>query len=291
MTASDHASTPTLNVQHACPCCRSAIALTSTGGLCSRCGFRVVLNNGIYCFMKPDRTADEWQRTFEDLAAGESGDTTAGMGFVSPRQHRYLIEAFRQACGQGAANARVLDVGCGNGLFNSALSSSRAVMGVDYSLNMCRLASKRGMVAYQANALALPFADAQFDLVYSSELAQCVDDVAALLAELARVCDTNGRVVISTLNGSSLIRRALRVLRTVHPHPVWGTLRPVVMRTAADLAMAARGLPLRLDAIYWTHFPFLWLRRSASVDNVLDWAASNVIVRFVKQAPASDAGQ
>jgi SAM-dependent methyltransferase len=138
------------------------------------------------------------------------------------------------------------------------------------------------LAAYQANALALPFADAQFDLVYSSELAQCVDDLAALLAELARVCDTGGLVVISTLNGSSFIRRALRIARKLHPHPVWGGNRPVVMRTAADIAIAARDLPLTLDAVYWTHFPFPWLRRGTSVHNVLDWAASNVLLRFVK---------
>lgn len=244
-----------------------------------------MLTNDILCFLEADRTPDEWQITFDDLAAGGKGDTTTALGFCSPVQHRYLIEAFRQACGPVAADARVLDVGSGNGLFRAALLNDRCVLGVDYSLNMCVQARKRGLIAYQANALALPFADAQFALVYSSELAQCIDDVAALLAELARVCETNGRVVISTLNGSSLIRRALRVIRTVRPHPIWGAIRPVIMRTAADLAIAARGLPLKLDMVYWTHFPLPWLRRRASVHNCFESAASNVIIRFVKQAP------
>lgn len=285
MIDSDHGHTPTLNIQHACPRCRSAITLTNTGGTCTGCGFRVTLTNDIYSFVGPEDAADDWQRTFDNLAGGEGGDTAAGLGFVSPAQHRYLIEAFQQACGPIGANLRILDVGCGNGLFSAGLSHGRAVVGIDYSLNMCLRARKRGLIAHQGNALALPFADAQFDLVYSSELAQCIDDLAALLAELTRVCSTGGRIVISTLNGSSLLRRALRAARTLRPHPVWGAIRPVTMRTAADIAVAARGLQVRLEAIYWTHFPFPWLRRSDLIHNRLGFAASNVIVRFVKQAP------
>jgi SAM-dependent methyltransferase len=282
MASFDDLSSPTTNIQHACPRCRAAMTLTNTGGLCLRCEFRVALTDGIYSFLEPGDAADEWQRTFEDLAAGERGDTAAGLGFVSPTQHRYLIDAFRHACGPIPTDARILDVGCGNGLFSAALLQGRPVVGVDYSLNMCRLARKRGLIAYQANALALPFADAQFDLVYSSEMTQCIDDLSALLAELTRVCSAGGRIALSTLNGSSLLRRALRAARTLRPHPVWGAIRPVTMRTAADIAIAARALPLRLDAIYWTHFPLPWLRRSDSIGNVLDWAASNVLVRFVK---------
>ena len=110
--------------------------------------------------------------------------------------------------------------------------------------------------------------------------------LVALLAELARVCDTGGRIVISTLNSSSLHTTSIAVLaRILRPHPVWGGHRPVVMRTAADIAIAARDLPLKLDMVYWTHFPLPWLRRSASVHNWLGLAASNVIIRFVKQAP------
>jgi SAM-dependent methyltransferase len=291
MTTPDNRGLRALHVQHACPRCRSAIELSQTGGRCAVCGFQIALNKGIYCFVEPNSTADEWHRKFDELAAGETGDTPAGLGFCFPVQHRYLIEAFRQACGPIATDARVLDVGCGNGLFSAALSNSRVVAGVDFSLNMCLLARKRGLIAYQANALALPFAEAQFDLVYSSELAQCIDDLAALLAELGRVCDTGGRVVISTLNGSSLIRRAMRVARKLRPHPAWGAIRPVVMRTAADIAIAARDLPLRPDAIYWTHFPLPWLRHSGSVHNGFDWAASNVVVRFIKQASASSAAR
>jgi SAM-dependent methyltransferase len=283
MTVSDDLRGPQLRpVQHVCPRCRSAIELTNAGGICSSCGFRVELRDDVYCFLEPDGPADEWQRTFENLASGESGDTAAGLAIVSPTQHRYLIEAFRRACGSIPANARILDVGCGNGLFSAALLGGRAAAGVDYSLNMCLLARKRGLIAYQANALALPFADGQFDLVYSSELAQCVEDLPTLLAELTRVCRGSGRIAISTLNGSSFLRRAVRIARIVRPHPVWGAIRPVAMRTADDIAIAARGLPLTLDAVYWTHFPFPWLRRSASVRNVLDWAASNVLIRFVK---------
>jgi SAM-dependent methyltransferase len=273
------------NVQHACPRCRAAIDLTEAGGRCPACGFIVTRAKGIYGFLGEVEAIDEWQSTFDDLASGKRGHTSAGLGFRSSFQHRYLIEAFRQACGAIPADARILDVGCGNGIFREALFNRRRVVGVDYSLNMCILAHARSMTAYQANALALPFADGQFDLVYSSELAQCITDLSALLTEFARVCDTGGRIVVSTINATSLVRRGLQAARTLRPHPVWGANRPVIMRTAADIAVAARGLPLKLDMVYWTHFPLPWLRPRASVHNLLAWAASNVIIRFVKQAP------
>lgn len=275
------------DVQHACPRCRSAIELTEDGGLCSACGFKVTLTTGVYGFLEQVAVADEMHKTFDDLATGPRGDTSAGVGYVSPVQQRYLIETFRRVCGPTSPDARILDVGCGNGIFWQTLWNRRRAIDIDYSLSMCVRAHARGMIAYHGNALALPFADAQFDLLYSAEMAQCIDDLAALLAEFARVCRPGGRIVVSTSNATSVLRRGLQAARKFAPHPVWAKNRPMIMRTADEMAGAARGLPLKLEMACWTHFPFPWVRCRPFARNRFEWAASNAVVRFVKQpAPA-----
>ena len=163
----------------------------------------------------------------------------------------------------------------------------RPALGIDYSLSMCALARARGMVAYQANAVALPFADAQFDIIYSAEMLQFIDDLPALFAEFARVCRPGGRIVVSTPNAASLLRRGLKVARRFRPHAVWAAYRPVALRTAEELAIAARGLPLKLNLACWIHSPFPWRRCRASARNRLEWMATNAVVRFVKQPSAS----
>jgi SAM-dependent methyltransferase len=271
-------------VQHACPRCRSAIELTDGGGVCSACGFKVTLTKGIYCFLGQAETVNEWQNTYEDLASGPLGNTSTADEYRSPIQHRYIIAAFRRVCGAIPPNARILDVGCGNGIFWESLLGGPRAIGIDYSLSMCVLARARKLLAYQANALALPFADEQFDLIYSAEMLQLIDDLPALFAELARVCRPGGRIVVSTLNAASLLRRVLQAARKLRPHPAATANPPAIKRTAEEICIATRRLPLELDIACWTHFPFPWMRCQASTRNMLAWAASNVVVSFVKKS-------
>src|SRR5262249_5931116 len=147
----------------------------------------------------PAPDVNEWQTFFEGLSHGPQCSTAAANDYRFPIQQRYIVAGFRRLCGIVPADARLLDVGCGNGMFWQALFGDRAVIGVDYSAGMCALARARGMLVYQADAMALPFADDQFDLIYSAEVLQCVADLPALLAELARVTQPGGRVVVSTL--------------------------------------------------------------------------------------------
>ncbi len=283
MSRNGRASVLSEDVKHACPRCRSTVDLTADGGSCPSCGFKVTVIKGIYCFLDRTETVDQWQDTFDELASGPLGNTSTAVEYRSPTQHRYIIAAFRTLCGSVPAEARILDIGCGNGIFWESLLGGRRVVGIDYSLNMCVLASARKMVAYQANALALPFADAQFDLIYSAEVLQYAENLEILLAELARVCRPGGRIVVSTLNAASLMRRLFQALRRFRTHPIGTANPPVIKRTAEEISIAARGLPLKLDMTCWTHFPLPWRRCRASTHNLLAWAATNVVVRFVKK--------
>src|SRR5262249_51810420 len=88
-----------------------------------------------------------------------------------------------------AGALQVLDVGTGTGRLAEAIQEVQPgvrVVGADFTLEMLRRApTRQGMVG--ADALSLPFADAQFDAVVSAFLVRNLTDVTAGLAEQARV--------------------------------------------------------------------------------------------------------
>jgi ubiquinone/menaquinone biosynthesis C-methylase UbiE len=99
---------------------------------------------------------------------------------------------------------RLLDVGCGTGRF-AVLASERLgarVWGVDASAEMLHEAKARpgaaGVGWRQADATRLPFRDGWFDAVHTHLVLHLVGDVAAALAEMARVLRPGGRLAIGT---------------------------------------------------------------------------------------------
>jgi SAM-dependent methyltransferase len=271
------------DLRHACPRCRSGIVLSEHGGTCPVCRFKVSAVDGIYNFLDPEAGIDDLQSTFDDLASGPERDTSAGVGYLSPLQQHNAIRAFQRLSPSVSAQTRILDVGCGNGLFWEMLLKRRQAVGVDFSLGMCRLARARGLITYQANALALPFADDQFDLLYCPETLQCIEDLAALFREFVRVCRPAAHIIVSSSDSASLIRWLLQAARKLKPNAVWKRNRPIIPRSAEEIVAAIRGLPLDLEMVCWTHFPLPWLRCRASTGNAFEWAASNVTLCFVKR--------
>jgi SAM-dependent methyltransferase len=110
--------------------------------------------------------------------------------------------------------ARVLDAGCGSGsaarLFASSQNSAM-VVGVDRNAQYIDYASREaakqaiGNVTFRvADVLALPFGDAEFDLVWSKHLLQWVRERDRALKEFVRVTRPGGRVVSCNFDGFCL---------------------------------------------------------------------------------------
>lgn len=96
----------------------------------------------------------------------------------------------------GEGSGRCLDVGCGTGAHFEAISSTgRIPVGIDLSKDMLRLARRRSPHLVRADAARLPFRDGSFDTVVSTHLHTDVDDIAPVLAEVARVLGSEGRFV------------------------------------------------------------------------------------------------
>ena len=160
---------------------------------------------------------------------------------------------------------RVLDVGCGTGMFAARLAArhpAQRVVGVDVSAGM--LAEARRTTAAFPNvrfecapATALPVADAAFDVVVTASALHYVRDPGAALAEARRVLRPGGRFVFVehvAAEPGSVLRPVQRALRAP-----WGVVadgcRPdrdteALIRAAcfADVAVERFRLPLGLVA-------------------------------------------
>src|SRR5262249_9058658 len=80
----------------------------------------------------------------------------------------------------------ILDLGCGNGVFTQRLATDGAsVVGLDFSLYL--LKQNPGLQLTCGDALALPFRDASFDLVFEANLLHHVADGAGVIREMRRV--------------------------------------------------------------------------------------------------------
>ena len=93
----------------------------------------------------------------------------------------------------------VLDVGCHNGLLLSLLGEGIEKHGVDL-LEEPQLQAKGVKYKHYDVSAGLPYADATFDVVSSSEVIEHVMDTESFLQECFRVLKPGGRIVISTPN-------------------------------------------------------------------------------------------
>jgi SAM-dependent methyltransferase len=134
--------------------------------------------------------------------------------------------------GRTLAGLTVLDVGCGTGPFTlAALDRGARITSVDIGVELLRRAKDKGAPRPLAgNATALPFPDASFDLVISSECIEHTAHPERSVAEMLRVLRTGGMLVLTCPNRawrwSVPIASALhlRPYRGLENWPGWWTL-------------------------------------------------------------------
>ena len=144
-------------------------------------------------------------------------------------------ESLAEAC-QLRWGERVLDVAAGNG--NATLAAARrgcSVTSTDYVSTLLergaeRAAAERLEVKFQvADAEALPFDDASFDVVMSTFGVMFTPDQAKAASELARVCRPGGRIALANWTPAGFIGQMFKVLGRhlpppagVQPPSLWG---------------------------------------------------------------------
>ncbi len=101
----------------------------------------------------------------------------------------------------GLQGQRVLDVGCGVGMYTEAfLRHTPHVFGVEIERERALEARERAAGVVEASAGRLPFRDAAFDVVFSHEVLEHVDDDRSCVEEMVRVARPGGRLLIFVPN-------------------------------------------------------------------------------------------
>ena len=96
----------------------------------------------------------------------------------------------------GLTDKMVLDVGCGQGMMMEFLAGSgNTAFGMDITTQSVRSNKTRGLVAIEADARHIPFADKTFDLVYSLGVIEHFSGTEKAFQEQVRVCKPGGTVV------------------------------------------------------------------------------------------------
>lgn len=147
---------------------------------------------------------------------------------------------------------RLLDVGCGDGVFSVGLTQSGAgVMGIDDEPRMLVTARRRANEAsIQANfiegdAQALPFVDGAFDIVAVVTVLCFVSDPERAFRKIARVLRPGGRLVIGRFGRYSSWAAKRRMAGWLGSR-TWSAAR---FRTASDLEKLAVAAGLEVETV------------------------------------------
>lgn len=167
------------------------------------------------------------------------------------------------------ARERVLDVACGSG--NGAIAAARRfgdVTGIDYVPALIDKAKVRAEAeglsvdVRTADAQALPFADASFDVVLSTFGVMFAPDHHTAGAELVRVCRPGGRVALASWTPGGFVGELLRLVGRFAPPPpglasplLWGTrdhIEALIGDSVASISAQKRYFDFRYASA--THF-------------------------------------
>lgn len=138
--------------------------------------------------------------TWHDERERDEREQVVGDGLPMARWHRLTIDHLPDVRGQ-----RVLEIGCGRGVFARYLADQGAeLVAADFSPAAiaharARLQSHHADVIV-ADVQAISFADGTFDVVISQETLEHVPDPDKGLAELVRVTELGGTLIVTTPN-------------------------------------------------------------------------------------------
>lgn len=103
----------------------------------------------------------------------------------------HMRDLVRDIAGSSSyAQGRLLDVGCGNRPYESALREVTTYIGIDVN-------HQTGLPTVSGLAYALPFANDSFDTVFSTQTLEHVEEPQRAVAEMARVLRPGGYLILT----------------------------------------------------------------------------------------------
>jgi 2-polyprenyl-3-methyl-5-hydroxy-6-metoxy-1,4-benzoquinol methylase len=171
-------------------------------------------------------TADNKRFTLKNNAASRLALRTIGLPHLGFRRRAAVI--LKQARGIARPDSKVLDAGCGYGLYSLSLASLGLGQIDAVDVDAGRIAALEKMFAEQpelkkrihlkvGSLTKLPFADASYDIIICSEVIEHIADHESAVRELSRVLKPGGTLLLSVPTDSDFNRRTYR--RFDHQRP------------------------------------------------------------------------
>lgn len=115
-------------------------------------------------------------------------------------------------------NQKILDLGCGTGLFIKFLSKkNNNVEGVEISKKAAKIGQKKGLKIKIADLhFSFPYKKNTFDTITAGEVIEHIYDTDFFLEEIKRILKPNGYLILSTPNIATFGRR-LMLLFGINP--------------------------------------------------------------------------
>ena len=155
---------------------------------------------------------------------------------------------------------KILDVGCGKGLFVGL--APEKIAGVDYNYCSLKECASKGYTVITGHVLNLPFANQSFDGVYCADLIEhfLPSDARCLLVEMFRVLKVGGFLVMATPLPSKMFWNDPTHVR---PYPPYSLLSYCIQNTKEDMGTQTNHESLPYDTkfvkLIWRHTPFYQL--------------------------------
>jgi SAM-dependent methyltransferase len=243
---------------------------------CRTCGL-------VYLDQRPD--VSELARIYPpDYHAFDFSPAKFGLAYAVRRR----LEARRALrwCRGLNAQARILDVGCGDGfhlrLLRDVGPPGWRLEGVDLSEQAANAARSVGLTVHRGDVRDLALAAGSYDLVLLIATIEHVEDPPAVLIALRRLLRPGGRVVIVTDNSEALSFALFkrRYWGGYHFPRHWNLFNPGAIRSlAAHAGLETQSLRTLVTPVNWVY----------SVRNALvDWGAPSWLYeRFSLASPVS----
>lgn len=207
-------------------------------------------------------------------------------GIVYKVRQRLEARRLLTACEGLPEDARILDVGCGDGFHLSLLKEfgrpGWRLEGVDLDPRAVKAARARGLTVHEGTLEDADLPEGAYDLALAIQTIEHVSDPPALLASIRSALRPGGRVLIVTDNTDSLDFRLFRRRHWggYHFPRHWNLFNPRAMGVlAARVGLDVESLTTAVSPVNWVYSVRNWLD---------DWQAPRGLVeRFSLEAPIS----
>jgi 2-polyprenyl-3-methyl-5-hydroxy-6-metoxy-1,4-benzoquinol methylase len=198
-------------------------------------------------------------------------------GFVYQVRRRLEAKRLLHICKGLSPDARILDVGCGDGFHLKLLkdfgNSSWQIEGIDMSDRAAEMGQRQGLTIHRGTVQDIDLPKGQYDLAIMMATIEHVDDPKAVLIAVRDLLKPGGRVVIVTDNTDTLDFKLFkgRHWGGYHFPRHWNLFNPQTMRRLAQTT------GLEVSEIGTIVSPVNWVY---SLRNTLvDWGAPQWLIQ------------